>query len=366
MGKPDNRVNGVDLGMVREDLLTAELERRKLPTTGAAALKVRRLATFFGQFPDKDLNVCDCGGESTEDCKACPFCGDSGASEESAPDTKPEVGDVLEKAGKPPQKLVKVAPKPKAAVAKPDKTDTKPADVQLLAPSGAVALTEGESVLDSSVRRIKELRYDYMRSSWELGQAIVDNYEGQLWKLRTKDGKPAYQTVKQFWAEELGFSPPWAYMMMDIAKVFTREEVAEIGPTKLGLVLKAPVEKRRALLEQARKGASKRQLQDKLTEIKVKDRAVAAGKADKPERVTVAFIPGRTTLKMWARVPGANPKKADPKRAKKVTDNPWCDEVMSNDVRVLYRLVVDSSGELSLVVERRRMDKAEKGGDEAP
>lgn len=53
------------------------------------------------------------------------------------------------------------------------------------------------------------------------------------------------------------------------------------------------------------------------------------------------------------------------KKAKSVADDPWAIEVLPNNVRVLYTLVQERNGTLTLIVDRRRVNEEALFGEVA-
>jgi hypothetical protein len=117
-----------------------------------------------------------------------------------------------------------------------------------------------EADLNAAVKQVHELKSRAALSMWTLGRAILDIHDRQLWKVRSRQGRPAYKSFAQFSRTELGLSKVHAFRLMAVARAFSEEQVASFGTTKLALVLQAPPEHREALLSLAKHGASTRAL----------------------------------------------------------------------------------------------------------
>lgn len=182
-----------------------------------------------------------CGGLSTEDWTKCPYC-------DGVLDDEQEVAASV-----------------MLSAAKLEVTEEA-------GPNGEAVVTieaTGEEVftvadLDASVKSITDRKASAQSSVWELGEAIRDNYERGLWKLRLKEGgKVAYTNYKRFVEAELSMSHTMAFNLMTVAKQFSREDVVAIGPTKLSIIAKVEdPEARGRLLEGARNGASVRETRE--------------------------------------------------------------------------------------------------------
>lgn len=301
MGKPQ-KVNGVLLADVDEQVLERNLIAHALATDGTVAERVKRMARWFKvNTPAEEMSTCSCGGESDIRLEQCPFCGDGEVEDEESP-----------------EEAVAEAP-----------------------PTELAKYTEAD--LDKNVQVIGELKQQAAQAIWELGQSIRENYETELWKLRRTDGgELAYKNWKQFCATELNMSHTHAYSLMDIAAAFTQADIDELGTSKLGLVLKVPEPYRGKLLEQAKGGASKADLADEVKKLK--------GKGDPPPKLppkmSMVVGEGRVDLPLM--------KMNSDRPAKRLADKPWAEEELSNDVTVRYLVTTDPKGDLLLVVERHR------------
>ena len=103
---------------------------------------------------------------------------------------------------------------------------------------------------------------------WELGIEVQRLYESQLWRQRSKtDGAEAYTSWGHFCEQELAISNAYSYRLMDVSAKFTREQVRDLGPTKLAMTLKVPEIARIQMLEAAASGATVTQLRDMVRDI---------------------------------------------------------------------------------------------------
>lgn len=319
-------------------VLDGALAKLKLDRIGKKEDRIGRLVEHFSKMPKKDLMVCDtCGGASSNEFDYCPFCGEG--EEEAAKKAKPA------SAAAPPSNGEKPKPAPVAAV-----TLVKPQT-----PQEAALAKMSVKDLDASVKKIADLQRGAIKGTWELGAAIKDNFDKELWKLRkTEKGEPAYTNVREFWRQEFGYSHTYCYQLMDIAARFTKKDVDEVGPTKLHLIMNAPPAAQPKLLEVVRKGEHSVDQLRKVIE-RTKSRATGVHKPEgkgKDERITVVLAPGRKTLPFFVR---PDSKGDDPKAAKKVEDNPFLEYELSNSVKLRVVLSKNPSGELVGVVEFKRI-----------
>lgn len=211
------------MGSVNMLCVEGALARLQLPVGGTDAQKVARLEVHYKRAtPRQRLADCDtCSKTSDINEPACPFCGDAGVVADY------EVSSLA------------VEPAPTVVI-------TVPARV---------------SDLDAAVERIQHLKQRATESIWELGTELRAIFDKRLWRTRQNaEGGPAYTTWGAFCEAELGISNTYSYRMMDVAAAYTREQVRQIGATKLSLTLQVPREAREKLLEAAAGGATVRQI----------------------------------------------------------------------------------------------------------
>jgi hypothetical protein len=216
--------------------------------------------------------------------------------------------------------------------------------------------------LDEAVTDVKQLAQNAHVSAWKLGDRLKSIYDAHLWKARlADDGKTqAYKTYDQFLKAELGFGKKYAFVLMKVSGRFTESQVQELGPSKLHLVLEAPKEMQAELLEKAKKGASKKQLERELPRVrdpkKTKEEKAKRKAGGSTTQITVASILRRQTVKLFMKPA----KKGDePKPAKKLAEVPWGSIDLANDVRMLFQITQTPTGELRLIVDTRRVDPVE-------
>lgn len=220
-----------DYTVMSVKVIGASAKKLGVEVKGDVVSKHRALAEHFKKIAAKGSSLYECtscGGLSTEDWSKCPYCGGTlDDEEESAPYTTAEL-----------QVIAKAAAEE----------------------SGEIVTTTAD--LDESVNRIVDRRADAQSSVWELGDAIRDNYDRGLWKLRLKDGKVVYTNWKRFVEAELGMSHTMAFNLMNVAQRFSREDVKALGVSKLSIIAKVEdAAERERLLEGARNGATVRETQ---------------------------------------------------------------------------------------------------------
>lgn len=309
-------VAGVKVSKLEPKTFKAALDQLKLDDSGTLDDKVKRMVEHFRKHTAKgSLADCsECGGDSDVNFKlgdrpCCPYCG---------------VGDDEEEE----------QPKKVAAV------------VVQLHPPGKFT----ETHLNQSVERINRLKLDAAKNIWELGHEVKKNYDSELWKCRKTDkGQIAYRNWKQFCTGELGMSATHAYNLMNIAAAFTREQIASLGATKLGVALQLPEPMRSKLVEMAEKGATVRELQEAAPK-KPEKPAKSPEKKTPDDAAPVVLRIGRRTLRFLTRVKDSATK--DHRAAKRVEEDPWCVEESFNGFKTTYKLKKDAEGSLVLIVER--------------
>lgn len=317
---------------------------------------------------------------SEKDDDSCPFCGH---------DTADPVED--EKPGKPAKKSEGAAPVAPSAAPKEEEKEkvmttaetTSKKEQKLVKVNGkgkpaAVAVVERqEKDLDAAVKRVQHEKSASSSSMWRLGREIADIVDNQLWKLRKDDAdnatkdKSRWPSFDAFCLSELGMTPKNAHSLVDIARQFSEENVKTFGTAKLGLILTAPPADQPKLLEQAGKGASKREIAESVKKAKTdaghtraaRDKstrgAASTPKAKhKPEKskITVASIIGAHTVKLY-KMPATmkgGVDFAEIPRAKKLGDIPMGKLDLANDVTLWAKISEDSAGNLVLKLNFKR------------
>lgn len=344
------RMDKVNVKALDEGLKLAKLNR-----LGTKEERIARLVAHVSKTPVKDRLECPiCLGESTKEFEQCPFCGEGDEPEAKGKKTP---SDKLAEVKAADAKNVQQIGRPKGwkAPATKEATPTPGAAIAKLTPAQQALAKFSVADLEKSVKEIAKLQSDAIRCTWELGHAIKDNYDKELWKLRADEkGAPKYTNVREFWRDEFGYSHTYCYQLMQIAETFTKEDVAKVGPTKLHLIMQAPEAAQPKLLESARKGGQTvDQLKKAVERIKNAGKGQSAGPSatEKKDRITLAVAPGRKTIPMYAR-----PAKQgdDLKPAKKIEDQPFFEYELSNSVKMRVVISKNANGEIVAVTEFKR------------
>lgn len=324
-------VAGVRLNKASGAQLDESLKHLELPAGGEVADKIRRLANFFSrkqkELEAAEFDVCDaCGGVCLLEVSApllgevCPYCGDGPAVEEEAEEAAPPRGGA-----------VVVAP------------------VSHVIDDGAALVDGTEKDLDKAIQQVEKLKINLAKGFWEIGRVVADIHTRKLWQYRLSDAdQPIYTSFESFVRAELKMSDDQAYRHLHVYRAFTADDVRTIGVSKLKAVLTVPTGPLRdKLLLQARGGASKRQLE------KAAKKASKPEQDSGPEKVTVVLALASLRLPMFKRRPPNSKKEPEP--AKSAKDDAFCEEDLPNGVRQTYRLVQKRTGQLELVIERKRV-----------
>lgn len=357
-----------------------------------------------------DLDDGGCGGVSSDELEECPYCGDLGEVEAASSDRSDEDDEVSDddeeevetapadegdKGDEPPtaeeedgeeeaQASPPPAPKKSAAKkkAKEDKMQTEMVNGHGAKKGRSTALVSAREldVKVSEVRKwqkaIAESTFEGAVAYWNLGRSLLDINTEDLWKLRVdeKTEKPAHKSFDRFVREELGMSPQHAYSAIDVAREYENpEEVQAIGQTKAVLLLKAAPEDRPALKEEAKKGATVRELSSKVKESRKKHgspkksqqaKAGSKGGASKAkktkaraEKVSIVSFEGKKTIDLYKK-PESTRGVIDLKkcsRAKSIGDQPFGIYEMANGI-VQHFFVSVKDGKWQLRIETRRLE----------
>lgn len=127
--------------------------------------------------------------------------------------------------------------------------------------------------LDEAAAKITALKYAGSAKWYEMGQKIGELHAAEAWKAG------GYKNFKDFCQKSLKMSHTFAYAVMGISKKFTLADFAENGPTRLAAVLKAPEEDQPGLMEEAKSGATVRDLKSKAAEATARAKAKSNGAA---------------------------------------------------------------------------------------
>jgi hypothetical protein len=335
---------------------------------------VERLAARYAQLPESVLGACDtCKGVSPLALPVCAFCGVGEDAPKPVltvvPDVKEELPASVVEADeaevlKSPitgQKLVKVRKEKVTVEAKPSSNWT-------------------EQDLDARVAEVYRFKGDAAAGQWDVGRVVHEIYSENLWQLRLqKDGKPRYKTWESFVLQELKMSHPNVKLLMDVSQTYSREQVHALGTHKLGLTMTLPPEDRPRLLAAIEGGASKREVEEEVRRTKKEKgfrrpnrespnpKAAAqagtvakgsTGRKPREEKITVAQITGRTTVKLYKKP--ASMKNIDMNalvRAKRHADVPWAMHKLSNNVQQSFTISEDGAGFWTLLIETRRVEE---------
>lgn len=193
------------------------------PKLGAEALAAELADRLRTEYPGCEILACqECKFPAPDhpDLKTCPGCA---------------VTFLLEEDRDPHPKKSK-SPKMKLA----------PVEPEVLVPMG---LTEASGMvsleLDRITKRIQELRVDFSVNAWEIGTALREIHDRDLWKAR-------YGSFHEYVEQQCGFGYGTARDFIQIAKAFTVEEVRSLPVASVRMVAKAPEGDRKALLEKVR------------------------------------------------------------------------------------------------------------------
>jgi hypothetical protein len=312
-----------------------------------------QVTEYFAKMDPRHLLTCDsCGGDSDNTFDVCPYCGDSSCDQS------------------PPEETVAV---PKKKLAAPKKKTAAPT-LALVSPQevpSEIVLTPvfTESELDKAVEHAIELKHDTQRSVYRLAKHVTHIYETQMWKARRIEGASKYNASSgfgRFIVEEVGITPQWAYQLMDMAKAFSEEDVAAIGPTKLTIILLAPKESREKILEMVRDGdlstsdvkelvSSEREEKGAPNRNEESGRRGTGSKGDtlkpKEKKILVAQMLGHQTIELFKKKTFAKKTK---ERATALADVPVGELWFENYVKMKFELRHDAAGNFFLYVDVER------------
>jgi hypothetical protein len=373
----EKRVLGVLLSKVSEAVVREAYGKEigKQPGKKTTEQIVEGLMSHFLKRKSEGLLECtECYGGSTKEWEACPFCGigdedavaaDADASDDSPPTPEPPT----------PPAAPHKAPRKKRAVAAPEENGHA---AVLLAPVHSAELIEPVSAkeLDEAVRRINAISIaQSARGLWMLGRELLDVYDRELWRQRNDEGgKPKYKAFDQFLRAEVDLHPRTVFRMMQMTKDFEEPQLERYGSSILKGLLGAPKETRQEILDRVDRGEvkGKRGVQEAVAKArsdagvevvegvgksKKTHKAAKAASASararseaKKNTVTVPFPAGRRFIQAFAK-PAS--KKDEPKRAKRLADQPWAKLECINGV-ALYVAIVEKDGALGFTLEARR------------
>jgi hypothetical protein len=398
-----NSIGGFYVERISADVMRAFLAESEIapdrvdPSCETAEQLGVALTLYFREaISEEDLCKCErCGGEGPATHPSCPFCGLLAAADPT--NVEPLAAKMAADDAATPAKKKNKKTTPDAAevpTKKEEETMTTTATVEsgkgkkgkktttalATVPKGTIApveakgaIVEGTEVvysvgdLDRALQRIEVLKATASCSVWALGQELREVKEKKLWKFRVTKGKAAYTSFDQFCENEAKLSSTHAYSLIEIAENFSEKDVQEFGTSKLTLLLKVAPEDRPALKESAKK-KSKRQLASEVSKV-VKERGGAkkknpkhsaaakkgaAAKHAKSDKITIAMIEGRKTVKLFAKPESIrNIDWKALKRAKTIDAQPFGKLELTNEVSILLAVVKTEEG-LEIVANIRR------------
>jgi hypothetical protein len=359
----------VDVGAVNVELVKRELIERVLVGQGESP-KVMKGHSLEGlitilqngyqaSLSKKDLTQCtECKGISPLALDSCPYCGFAGAdddADEAEHEEEKDPKDTIEARGE-----VVFPERESGIVKKNDKLAT---------------IAFSEKALDEATGRILKLKQQGANTFWQLGHELGEVYKADLWKARLDAKKVKYKTFKQYVDSEIKISMPHVMNMIDVAKDFTEAQVAHVGGTKLSLLLQLPPSlktERQEVMEEIERGASHRDVKDKVRKLRQKHGVKSIGKERRTKRglsnptgkggrkgtgrMTVSMAEGVVRLNMYAKPEHKlkdDEKLEDQKRAKNVGDEPIAVEQLPNGLTCVYSVLKSSKGWV-LKIERVR------------
>ena len=352
----------INLKKVKPQYVEKYLKHLGLETTGTLEEQTKRLED--SQAGIRAVVKCDvCDGVSDESYEECPFCGDDEAdgplAKAEAPKAAKKSAGKKKTAKKESKKATKASSPKKTAAKKADKKSTKLAKVDATA-------TEVLDVarLDDEVQKIKLAQEAGMQSIYEVGKHLLFIRRSGLHTQRLDEkGKPLYTTWSDFVRTELGMSRSYASKIMDAVDGFAEEDVKAIGVGKLWLLigLKDQTDKD-ALLEKARGGATRKELQQHVDELGDKAREQrpssftgtrGEGKKPKADPVpsdTITTLVSKPERVLQFMVDGKD------KPAKTISSMPIAQELTDNGCLIRYQAIKNEDGTLSLKITTSRSE----------
>lgn len=210
--------------------------------------------------------------------------------------------------------------------------------------------------LDAKLSRVRTVLGDVNLSFWHLGSELQELQETQIWKLRKDEtGKPQFKSFAAFVEAEFKFSGKWAANVISVRTSFTQEQIATVGPTKLGILLKLDEPSRASLLPQAAE-ISKRDL-----EAKVREQNSAEGEStedspaptkskksqvlsDDPKITTIVLPTDVTKIPLYQ-------KTESQELATDIHQGPWGMYESNNGTTIMFRLRLGPNAEYILELE---------------
>jgi hypothetical protein len=331
------------LGLVPDDSMTIEQ-------------KARAISEYLKTHPKpraETLECEHCAHDSDNRFKVCPFCGDN--------QVEIEKNLALEDAKR-------LKREEKLEVLAEAKRLEKVAKTEVL----ALTVTKFvESDLDGAVAKILAFATQTQSCLWNYANEIRTVHESQLWRLRTAEGKSVYSTEASFSSfvrNELGISVQYAYKLIDVAKAYTPDDVAQVGPTKLMLLLQAPEPQRESLLTEVKgENSSVSEVRDKVASAREKhgkpDRNKESGRKQLPEKmkgkeakpktkkIVITDIEGKKRVTLYSK---ESFKTDTPKPAISMRDSPVGVLMLQNNVFMTFAIMTNAQGEYLLSIDTKR------------
>lgn len=282
---------GVDISKINIAVIDQYLEKLGLSKEGSELIRVTRLHDAMQLVPNKSSklgNCSECRGKSHIDLACCPFCGDGQIADDvetkQARESKPEDAVIAEL-----RLLIEnqrqVDEKVAAEKAEADKAKTAPPATAPSPVVGQSLVVVPATVLESKRAKKKagkentgvqqslataepakaeftvadldaaneNIRAHLNKASEEIYEAAIvlfHVFEEKLWLKRVDEhGVAKYANYGEWAAAEMGFNKSYAYELLDLPKLFTREQCAKVGSTKLTLSLRIEESERKRLLE---------------------------------------------------------------------------------------------------------------------
>ena len=356
-----NKVDGKSLSDALKKALNKKISIKSIADGGSYEVltsTVRELSEHFKSVTkDQDIMACDlCGGGSTADFDECPFC--AGKAE----------ADITEGGAM-------VISSTEADISTPLRTvlDSPEDDDTVITNPQRIIHGFTEQTLNEEMLRISAAQEAGSTALWIVSVTLRKIYDGDLWKLRNdEDGKPKYKSFSKFLAEEVPLHERTVWRMIEVAKQLKESQLKKYGQTILRGLLAAPKEDRDELLEKIDLNEIKgsRALQKEVQTLRKKKgisilegagrgdstgakqaTLASAALSEKRKLITVPFPAGRKTIHLFSY---SSDKKAEPKRAKKVSDRPWGKFETSTGVTLYVALVENASNQLDITIEARR------------
>jgi hypothetical protein len=244
-----------------------------------------------------------------------------------------------------------------------------------------------EEALDVALAAVKKAKDAGAMSFWEMGQAVLHIYDQRLYTQRkAEDGKPKYKSFEQFARQELAMSKRHVFRMMDVARLYSRDDFQAVGVSKLAMIAQVPEEMATEMLERARAGLPLAQVTEEVRRLAGGKRRTAADtgrrespgkgatgaagtkvKKEKtakpvpkpgPDELTVVTTKERLKVPMFARPKlgrGHKASEVEPKRAMKVDQDPAGKIELPNGTEMHVRIVLAAKG-LEVHVEFRKSE----------